>query len=245
MAIPHRVCCRSWMVVRSGASFSHSFVYSFHMPAFFFVSGLFAMGSIAKRGARHFTADKLRTILYPYVLFAIISAAFEPLIGRYEFETKPFHWNGFLVNLADGQASWFLFVLFFCLMLLLMSARVPSWPRFLVAVLVGVAAPFGIPGISEVLREFCFLAAGTCVGQQIYRLDGMRLATAGAGFVALATFQAVMVSIFGTSVLGRWIYVEAGLTGTAGLFCWRSYWINIDSAMALHGLEELRWRCFC
>ena len=202
----------------TGASFSHSFVYSFHMPAFFFVSGLFVMGSIAKRGARRVAADKLRTILYPYLLFAIISAAFEPLIGRFRFETKPFHWNVFLVNLADGQASWFLFVLFFCLMLALVTVRLSAWLRFPVAVLVGVAAPFGIPGISEVLREFCFLAAGIWVGQRIYRLDEMRLATAGVGFLALAAFQVAMVVIFGTSVLGRWLYIEAGLTGTAGLF---------------------------
>lgn len=200
-----------------GASFSHSFVYSFHMPAFFFVSGLFVMGSIAKRGASGFTADKLRTILYPYVLFAIISAACEPLIGRFKFETKPFRWNVFLMNLADGQASWFLFVLFFCLMLALMSAWVPSWLRFLVAALVGMAAPFGIPGISEVLHEFCFLAAGIWFGHHIYRLDEIRLTTAGVGFFALAAFQVAIVSVFGSSVLGRWIYIEAGLTGTAGL----------------------------
>jgi fucose 4-O-acetylase-like acetyltransferase len=201
-----------------GASFSHSFVYSFHMPAFFFVSGLFVMGSIAKRGGRRFTADKLRTILYPYVLLAIMSAAFEPLIGRFKFETKPFRWNIFLVNLADGQASWFLFVLFFCLMLALVTVRLPAWLRFLLAALVGVAAPFGLPGISEVLREFCFLAAGIWGGQRIFRLEEMRLVPAGVGFFALTALQVAMVCIFGTSVLGRWLYIEAGLTGTAGLF---------------------------
>jgi fucose 4-O-acetylase-like acetyltransferase len=201
-----------------GASFSHIFVYSFHMPAFFFVSGLFVMGSIAKRGGRRFTADKLKTILYPYILFAIISAVLEPLIGRFKFETKSFEWKIFFVNLADGQASWFLFVLFFCLMLALMTVRVPAWLRFLLAVLVGVAAPFGLPGISEVLREFCFLAAGMWVSYRIYRLEQMRLTTAGAGFAVLAALQVLAVLFFGVSVLERWIYVEAGLTGIAGLF---------------------------
>jgi fucose 4-O-acetylase-like acetyltransferase len=201
-----------------GASFSHAFVYSFHMPAFFFVAGLFVMGSIAKRGGRRFTADKLKTILYPYVLFAIVSVVLEPLIGRFKFETKPFQWNIFLMNLADGEASWFLFVLFFCLMLALTTVRVPAWLRFLVAALVGVAAPFGLPGISEVLREFCFLAAGMWVGHRIYRLEGMRLTTAAVGFITLATFQVAMVYVCGVSVLGRWTYIEAGLTGTAGLF---------------------------
>jgi len=176
------------------------------------------MGSITKRGAKRFTADKLRTILYPYALFAIVSAVLEPLIGRFKYETKPFQWNVFLVNLADGQASWFLFVLFFCLMLALMTMRMPAWLRFLFAALVGVAAPFGLPGISEILREFCFLAAGMWMGQRIYRLEDMRMTIAAMGFGALAAFQVAMVYICGVLVLGRWLYIGAGLTGTAGLF---------------------------
>ena len=208
---------RGWWV-GPGASFSHTFVYSFHMPAFFFVAGLFVTGSIAKRGSRRFTIDKLKTILYPYVLLAIISVALEPLIGRFKFETKPFRWNIFLVNLADGQASWFLFVLFFCLMLALVTVRVPAWLRFLVAALVGMTVPLAIPGVSEVLHEFCFLAAGMLVGHRIYGLEQIRLSTAAVGFVVLAAFQAAMVYLFGVSVLGRWVYIEAGLTGVAGLF---------------------------
>lgn len=208
---------RGWWV-GPGASFSHTFVYSFHMPAFFFVSGLFVRGSIAKRGSRHFTIDKLKTILYPYVLLAIVGVALEPLIGRFKFETRPFRWNIFLVNLADGQASWFLFVLFFCLMLALVTVRVPAWLRFLVAALVGMTAPLAIPGVSEVLHEFCFLAAGMWVGHHIYSLEQIRLSTAAVGFVVLAALQAIVVYIFGVSLLGRWIYIEAGLTGVAGLF---------------------------
>jgi fucose 4-O-acetylase-like acetyltransferase len=208
---------RGWWV-GPGASFSHTFVYSFHMPAFFFVAGLFVTGSIAKRGSRRFTIDKLKTILYPYVLLAIISVALEPLIGRFKFETKPFQWNVFLVNLADGQASWFLFVLFFCLMLALVTVKAPAWLRFLVAALVGMTIPLPIPGVSEVLREFCFMAAGMWVGHRIYGLEQMRLSTAAVGFVVLAALQVVAVYIFGVSVLGRWVYIEAGLTGVAGLF---------------------------
>jgi hypothetical protein len=188
------------------------------MPAFFFVAGLFVTGSIAKRGSRRFSIDKLKTILYPYVLLAIISVALEPLIGRFKFETKPFRWNVFLVNLADGQASWFLFVLFFCLMLALVTVRVPAWLRFLVAALVGMTIPLAVPGVSEVLHEFCFLAAGMWLGHRIYGLEMIRLSTAAVGFLVLAALQVVAVYIFGVSVLGRWVYIEAGLTGVAGLF---------------------------
>jgi fucose 4-O-acetylase-like acetyltransferase len=208
---------RGWWV-GPGAAFSHTFVYSFHMPAFFFVAGLFVAGSLAKRGSRRFTIDKLKTILYPYVLLAILSVALEPLIGRFKFETKPFRWNVFLVNLADGQASWFLFVLFFCLMLALVTARVPNWLRFLVATLAGMVVPLAIPGVSEVLHEFCFVAAGMWVGRRIYGLEQIPLSTAAAGFVVLAVMQAAAVYVLGVSILGRWLYIEAGLTVVAGLF---------------------------
>jgi fucose 4-O-acetylase-like acetyltransferase len=201
-----------------GALFSHVFVYSFHMPAFFFVAGLFVAGSIARRGSKRFTLDKLKTILYPYLLFAVLSVALEPLIGRFKFEASPFRWNVFLVNLADGQASWFLFVLFFCLMLALTTVRVAAWLRFLIAALVGMTVTLGLPGISEVLHEFCFVAAGMWVGDRIHGLEQIRFATAAAGFVVLTALQILAVHLFGASVLGRWIYIETGLTGTAGLF---------------------------
>jgi len=208
---------RGWWAGR-GASYSRTFIYSFHMPAFFFVAGLFVMGSIAKRGNKRFAVDKLKTILYPYVLFAIISAAIEPWIGRFKSGTKPFHWDVFLLNLADGEASWFLFVLFVCLMLALMAARTPAWLRFLAGAVVGMTPAFGPPVINDVLREFCFLAAGMWVGTRIYRLERMSAEAAAVGFVLLAMFQAMAVYLYGALVLGRWLYIVFGLTGTAGLF---------------------------
>jgi fucose 4-O-acetylase-like acetyltransferase len=201
-----------------GASYSRTFIYSFHMPAFFFVAGLFVLGSIAKRGNKRFAVDKLKTILYPYVLFAIIGAAIEPLIGRFKSGTKPFHWDVFLLNLADGEASWFLFVLFVCLMLALIVARGPAWLCFLAATLVGMTLSFRSPIINDVLREFCFLAAGMWVGTRVYRLERMCKGVAATGFVVLAMFQAAAVYLYGSLVLGRWMYIIFGLTGTAGLF---------------------------
>ena len=208
---------RGWWV-SPGAFFSRTFIYSFHMPAFFFVAGLFALGSARKRGGKGFALEKLKTILYPYVLFAIIGVALEPLIGRFKSEAKPFHWNVFLLNLVDGEASWFLFVLFFCLMLALLTARIPAWLRFLVAALVGMTSLFGPPIITDVLREFCFLAAGMWVGTQIYRLERVGTVAAALGLVLIAGVQIAVVSVYGAAVLGRWSYIAVGLTGTAGLF---------------------------
>ncbi len=208
---------RSWWV-GPGAIFSDEFIYSFHMPAFFFVSGLFVMSSLAKRGSWQFAVDKLKTILYPYVVFAIISAAIEPLIGRFKSSTRPVHWNTFLLSVADGDAGWFLFVLFLCLMLALVTARVPAWLRFLAAVLAALLPLHGPSFVHQLLHEFCFLAAGMWVGTHIFRMERMRAAPAALGFVLLAAFQAAMVYTLGAAALFLWPYIVFGLTGTAGLF---------------------------
>jgi hypothetical protein len=51
-------------------------IYSFHMPLFFFIAGLFAISSMGKAG-KVFLSDKLATIGYPYVLWSLIHGGLE------------------------------------------------------------------------------------------------------------------------------------------------------------------------
>src|SRR5271155_4829946 len=46
--------------------------FSFRMPLFFIISGLFVGSSLNKRGLREFILNKWRLILYPYFLWAVI-----------------------------------------------------------------------------------------------------------------------------------------------------------------------------
>jgi fucose 4-O-acetylase-like acetyltransferase len=206
---------RGWWVGR-GADFSRALIYSFHMPAFFFVAGLFVHGSIKRRGGRGFIVEKWKTVLYPYLLFALILAVAQPLIGRFEFRATPIRWNVFLVRLIDGDASWFLFVLFFCFAIALWTSRVPDWLRFLVGAAIGITPAFGPPLTDQLLREFCFLAAGMWVGTRIFRLKHLPNATAAIGLILLAAFQTGSIYFFGA--VRWWSYIFFGLTGTAGLF---------------------------
>ena len=56
---------------------SDSIVYSFHMPFFFFLSGLFAESSLQKRGPREYLKDKLLRIAYPYFIWSILQMSVE------------------------------------------------------------------------------------------------------------------------------------------------------------------------
>jgi fucose 4-O-acetylase-like acetyltransferase len=209
------VAHRGWWT-RPGMAFSEDFIYSFHMPAFFFVSGLFVLGSIRRRGPGNFTLEKVKTILYPYLLIAVISAALGPLTRRFQVTYSPFHWKAFLMNVADGSVSWFLFTLFFCLLLALLTAGLPNWLRFFLAVVAGVSPIYGSYITDRVLREFCFVAAGMWVGSQIFMLERLEKKKAALGLVLLSAFQVVTIYFYG--YVGRWNYILMGLTGTAALF---------------------------
>ncbi len=56
---------------------SDSVVYSFHMPFFFFLSGLFVESSLKKRGVKAYLTDKLSRILYPYFIWSFIQVGAE------------------------------------------------------------------------------------------------------------------------------------------------------------------------
>ncbi|MEI6430434.1 MAG: acyltransferase family protein [Pseudanabaena sp. ELA607] len=50
-----------------------SWIYSFHMPLFFFLSGLFSY-SANRKSIKDFFADKFRNIIYPYLIWSVITA---------------------------------------------------------------------------------------------------------------------------------------------------------------------------
>lgn len=59
-----------------------SYAYSFHMPLFFFLSGLFVMHSYRK-GFAPFLQSKVRTILYPFVIWSLILGIIQRVLGAY------------------------------------------------------------------------------------------------------------------------------------------------------------------
>ena len=60
---------------------SDSIVYSFHMPLFFLLAGLFVESSLQKRGPREYLKDKLLRIAYPYFIWSILQMSVEVLFS--------------------------------------------------------------------------------------------------------------------------------------------------------------------
>ena len=213
---------RGWW---TGASreFSFHFVYSFHMPAFFFLAGLFVTGSMQRRGPKDFILEKMKTLLYLYLAWAILLSAIEPLISRFKRSPLPVHWSNFPVSLINGFAGWFFPVLFLCLMLALLTRGIPAWLRLGLAVVAAVMMPaYGYEVFYKTIWHFSFLAGGMVVGRSIFKLSMIPRWAAALGAMAVFAAQAAVVYHYGAAVefggVPEWLAVILGFTGTAGLF---------------------------
>ena len=213
---------RGWW---TGASrnFSDLYVYSFHMPAFFLVAGLFIFGSIQRRGPWDFTLEKMKTILYPYAGWAVLLVGIEPLIHRFKASVFPVNWSNLPISLVNGSAGWFLVVLFYTQMLALFTRRMPAWLRFALAAVVAALMPtVGFESMHKTVWYFSFLAAGMLIGRSIFKLGNLSRWASALGAAAVFALQAVAImhyreaASFGSP--SAWLAVLLGVTGTAGLF---------------------------
>lgn len=88
-----------------------SVIYSFHMPLFFFLSGLFFVDSFERRGSSSFWRNKVDTVFYPYLLWSLIQGSIEFLLSRYTNGTVSLD-QVFGLLWAPRAQFWFLYVLF-------------------------------------------------------------------------------------------------------------------------------------
>lgn len=88
-----------------------SIIYSFHMPLFFFLSGLFFYDSLMKRGKAGLIVNKVDTVVYPFIVWSLLQGLIEVALSNYT--------NGevtlgqvFSLLWSPRAQFWFLYALF-------------------------------------------------------------------------------------------------------------------------------------
>ena len=92
-------------------SYSDALVYSFHMPLFFFISGMFFVSSFVSRGANYFLINKAKVILYPYLVWSIFQTGIEAFMSSYTNQGIGFSEITRILYQPRAQ-FWFLYELF-------------------------------------------------------------------------------------------------------------------------------------
>jgi fucose 4-O-acetylase-like acetyltransferase len=92
------------------AAFIDAWIYAFHMPLFFFLSGLFLARSAAKPAA-DFIWDKIGSVAYPYLVWSTITLLLKSPLGQLVNQPRT------LLQIPDVlitpiEQYWFLYVLF-------------------------------------------------------------------------------------------------------------------------------------
>ena len=144
----------------------HQFVYAFHMPAFFLISGiLFHSGSSSDKPIWKVILRKARLLLIPYLCFEIYAIMVDVLTRGAYLNFKGYLYQVITLTLTNGPL-WFLIVLFCSECLFLAVQRL--WRNAGIYVLTATlfAASWFLPkfdtyiNITSILLALFFLCAG-------------------------------------------------------------------------------------
>ena len=142
-----------------------SAIYTFHMPLFFFLSGLFFYESFSNKKWITFISGKIDTILYPYILWSIIQGSIEVILGNFTNGHVTFN-EVFSLLWAPRAQFWFLYSLF---QIFLISSLIYIKGNRAILIIISILASFayllhfeffGINFLKSLLPHFCFFSFG-------------------------------------------------------------------------------------
>lgn len=191
----------------------YAFIYGFHMPLFFFLSGVFVPRSIARRD---FLRGKVDTLIYPYVVWTLIQGAMTLALAA-DVNT-PTTVTAILVGLAVNPIShlWFLWVLFLLSALAHLAYRFRLSANAALAIAVGLWSVAMVPvlfgAIGLVPRSLCRYAIYFAIGLRVSKwILGPRSAH------RMPLFAVAVLGIAGAWATREWPSNPALAPVTAGL----------------------------
>ena len=186
-----------------------SIIYSFHMPLFFFLSGLFFCKSVLNRGRLGFALSKIDTIVYPYLVWSILQGVVEAAMSNYTSGSATFS-EVFALWVPRAQ-FWFLYALFFISIFSIALYTFVS-DKWFFAILILMAALYllrpeflRVSPVIYIINNFIYFALGVVFTK--YDL-GNRLSTLSS-FAALAALFVLAQYLF-HGYAGK-VYTQRGM----------------------------------
>jgi len=176
--------------------------FNFRMPAFFILSGVFIAKSVKRRPALMVARDKVNNLLYPYVLWAVITLLLQ--ISFRQFSNARRNWDDFIDILVQPRTLdqlWYLFALFNASLLYLFLNTVlvrKQWLHFLIAACLHYVSFFVHPYslFSDFFYFYLFFYAGALISE--YLLD--------AGWRNKVFTTSNFILILPVFIIGQWFW---------------------------------------
>ena len=145
-------------------------IYSFHMPLFFFLSGLFFYNSLRKRGFKGLIANKLDSIFYLYIIWSVLQGGLT--LAFDQLANSPVTLDDVTSLFWEPRAQfWFLYSLFFVTIIAaLIYAKLDQKYALVIFVLTSFIVIFnvqsyGITPLIFALPYLCFFMFGIYFNQ--------------------------------------------------------------------------------
>lgn len=158
-----------------GVLATNDMLYSFRMPLFFLLSGIFFGKSVAKRGTRTFALSKVNTLLYPYMLWAVIQISLQILFSEFANSARSGKdFSSILLQPRSLDQLWYLLALFNTTMLYLLASLIIKdkkvWQVVIGLILLGVA-PYvqNISTFYDITLHYIFFAIGDIAAAYFFR----------------------------------------------------------------------------
>jgi fucose 4-O-acetylase-like acetyltransferase len=91
------------------------FFFGFRMPLFFIASGIFISGSISVKGISPYLSNRIKTILYPMIVWGFIQISLQLVFSSYTNSKGDVGWNTYLELFTNPRSTgqfWYLHALF-------------------------------------------------------------------------------------------------------------------------------------
>lgn len=153
--------------------------FSFRMPLFFIIAGIFITKSLAKRGLQTFVTSKMKTILYVYLIWTLLQITMQVLLAEYVNANRG--WMDYLYIIYAPRyldQFWYLHTLFFVLIIyafvkekLKASMHVQIGLGLVLFFLSGYFYRTGIQlyFLNDIFHHYIFMATGDLVSRYFFK----------------------------------------------------------------------------
>jgi len=166
---------RSNLDIPSALVTANMIFFSFRMPLFFILSGIFVSGSIARRPLNKLLYIKFENLLYPYLVWAFIQVTLQIVLAKYTNSNRTLRDYSFILYQPRGlDQFWYLPALFnstVIYLLLKVKLKIPSWSLLILGAILYVLSPFceAVSMMSDWMEFFIFFALGDAISRAFFK----------------------------------------------------------------------------
>jgi fucose 4-O-acetylase-like acetyltransferase len=229
--------------------------YSFRMPLFFILSGLFITSSFAKRTFKQLVTLKFKALLYPYLIWTVLQITAQIFVGHYTNASRSLiDYTYIFYQPRELDQFWYLPALFnVSLVYLLIKSKInpPAWVQILVGLVLYFLSSYirNISMISDWMEFYIFFAIGDAASklffnekvQRILKSPWLLLAITPAFVLLQLYYLKHPESYFQENQVGRIEFIGIALLGCFSMFilAFRMQSWNVLSFLRLVGYHSL------